>query len=85
MANFEIVFKKSVEKDLRAISNHDVARIMACIKLLADNPYPPGSRKLSGQKYFRVRLGVYRILYEVEDKQLIVIVVKVGHRREVYR
>jgi mRNA interferase RelE/StbE len=56
---------------------------MARIASLADNPRPPGSEKLSGQEKYRVRQGNYRIIYAVEDGQLIVMVVKVGLRREV--
>jgi mRNA interferase RelE/StbE len=52
---------------------------------LRDDPRPPGSEKLSGQERYRVRQGSYRILYEIEDQQVVVTVVKVGHRREVYR
>lgn len=85
MARFEVVFKRSVTKDLRHIPNQDVARILACIAGLADNPRPAGATKLSAQERYRIRQGVYRILYEIEDDRLVVVVVKVGHRREVYR
>lgn len=85
MASFEVAIKRSVAKDLRAIPNADVARILTCIQGLASDPRPPDSRKLSGQERYRIRQGVYRILYEIADAQLLVTVVKVGHRREVYR
>ena len=85
MARFEIVLKRSVAKDLRHIPNKDVARILACIADLADHPRPPDARKLSAQERYRIRQGDYRILYEIEDAQLVVVVVKVGHRRAVYR
>lgn len=83
MARFEIVFKRSVAKDLRGISNADVARILARIETLQSDPRPPDSRKLSAQERYRIRQGPYRILYEIRDTQVRVIVVKIGHRREV--
>lgn len=85
MARFEVVFKRSVARDLRPIPQKDVARILARIAGLADNPRPPEARKLSAQERYRIRQGAYRILYEIEDDHLIVVVVKIGHRREVYR
>ncbi|WP_019594841.1 type II toxin-antitoxin system RelE/ParE family toxin [Thioalkalivibrio sp. ALM2T] len=85
MARFEVVVRKSVAKDLRRIPDKDVRRILERIASLAEDPRPPGSEKLSAQERYRVRQGVYRILYEIKDDQLIVTVVKIGHRREVYR
>ena len=85
MANYKLVLKRSVSKDLRPIPNKDVARILQCIEELQYNPRPAGSEKLSGQERYRVRQGVYRIIYEVLDEILIVTVVKVGHRKQVYR
>jgi mRNA interferase RelE/StbE len=58
---------------------------MQRIRALADDPRPPGCEKLSGLEQYRVRQGVYRIVYEIADKRLLVVVVRVGHRREVYR
>jgi mRNA interferase RelE/StbE len=85
MASFEVIFKRSVAKDFRRIPNKDVQRILTRIAALAENPRPPGAEKLSDQERYRVRQGVYRILYEIRDQELIVVVVKVGHRRHVYR
>lgn len=85
MASFKVVFKQSVQKDLRRIPKKDVQRILARIDGLAKNPRPPGVEKLSARERYRIRQGVYRILYEIQDEQLIVVVVKVGHRRHVYR
>ncbi len=85
MASYRLTFKKSVTKDFRSISKNDVARILKRLEALADDPRPVGSEKLSGQERFRVRQGVYRIIYEIRDEELVIIVVKVGHRREVYR
>lgn len=85
MARFEVRFKRSVAKDLRHIPKTDVQRILARIHALADDPRPPGAEKLSAQERYRVRQGIYRILYEIEDDRLLIMVVKVGHRRDVYR
>jgi mRNA interferase RelE/StbE len=85
MARYEIAFRKSVAKDLRAFPKSDVRRVMQRIRALADDPRPPGCEKLSGLEQYRVRQGVYRIVYEIADKRLRVVVVRVGHRREVYR
>lgn len=84
MANYKLVVKKSVAKDLRSIPNKDVNRILQCIDALRETPRPTGSEKLSGQERYRIRQGVYRIIYAVTDEQLIVTVVKVGHRKLVY-
>ena len=85
MARYEIVLRKSVRKDLEPIPKRDVQRIIADIAELAINPRPPQSRKLSGSEKYRLRCDAYRLLYEIQDAVLIVCVVKVGHRREVYR
>lgn len=85
MASYKLSFKQSVAKDLRRIPKDDVARILKRIDMLAENPRPPGSEKLSGQERYRVRQGVYRIIYEIVDGALLVTVVKVGHCREVYQ
>ena len=85
MASYELTFRKSVAKDLRAIPVPDVRRIMARIRSLASDPRPAGCEKLSGGERYRVRQGVYRIIYEIEDSRLIVLVVKIGHRSRVYR
>ncbi len=85
MAKFELVFKESVSKDLKEIPKQDVYRILEKIDALRDEPRPQGSVKLSGKEYYRVRQGNYRIIYEIQDSQLVVIVIKVRHRREVYR
>ena len=85
MAKYEIVLRKSVRKDLEPIPKRDIQHILAAIAELANDPRPPQSRKLSGSEKYRLRCGVYRVLYEIQDAILIVCIVKVGHRREVYR
>ncbi len=84
MAKYEVVFKRSVYKDLRPIPDTDVRRILTRIRSLANEPRPAGCEKLSGEERYRVRQGVYRIIYSIEDDRLVVTVVKIGHRGKVY-
>ena len=85
MASYRIVFKQSVSKDLRPIPRRDVQRILKRIDGLADDPRPAGVEKLSTDDKYRIRQGSYRILYTIEDDIVTVTIVKVGHRRDVYR
>jgi mRNA interferase RelE/StbE len=85
MASYELAFKRSVAKDLRAFPKQDVKRILTRVRALAADPRPPGCERLSGRDRYRVRQGVYRIVYEIDDARLEVLVVKIGHRGDVYR
>ena len=85
MGKYRLLFKQSVAKDLRNLPRQDIKRILQRIELLADEPRPPGCEKLSGEERYRVRQGRYRIIYAIEDHALVVMVVKVGHRRDIYR
>ncbi len=85
MASYELVFKRSVAKDLRALPKQDIKRILQRVRALADDPRPAGCEKLSGFERYRIRQGMYRIVYEIEDRRLLVGIVKVAHRRDVYR
>lgn len=85
MAKYKLVFKKSVAKDLRSIPNTDVKKILAKIDTLTLNPRAEGCIKLSGADKYRVRQGIYRIIYEIRDEQLIISVIKIGHRSGVYQ
>ena len=85
MEKYEVRLKRSVAKDLRAIPVKDVARILRRIEALKVDPRPPGVEKLSGQEKYRIRQGVYRIIYEIRNQELIIVVVKIGHRRDIYR
>ena len=85
MAVYKIFFKRSIEKDFKSIPKKDLKRILDRIEMLADDPRPPGSEKLTGQERYRVRQGLYRIVYSIQDNELTVWVVKVGHRKDVYR
>jgi mRNA interferase RelE/StbE len=85
MAAYSIFFKESVRKDVEAIPAKDLQRIMERIGMLAEDPRPPGSEKLAAQERYRIRQGNYRIIYSIQDNVLTVWVVKIAHRRDVYR
>lgn len=85
MASYRLFIKPSAGKELEAVPVKDRRRLVARIQKLRDDPHPPGSEKLSGHALYRIRQGNYRVLYSVEDDALVILVIKVGHRREVYR
>lgn len=85
MAQYKIFFKKSVEKDLKSIPTRDLKKILRKIESLQLNPRPTGSEKLTGLERYRIRQGSYRIVYSIQDFELTVWVVKIGHRKEIYR
>ncbi len=85
MAEYKVYFKESVQKDLSVIPKNDLRKILNRIEALAKNPRPPGHEQLTGQERYRIRQGRYRIVYSVQDDVLTVWVVKVGHRKGVYR
>jgi mRNA interferase RelE/StbE len=85
MAGYKIYFKVSVEKDLRQIPQREIKKLLQPIDSLTANPRPPGSEKLTGQERYRVRQGRYRILYSIQDNELTIWVVKISHRKDVYR
>lgn len=85
MARFELRFKPSVIKDLRGIPKTEVRRLLSRIEALRDDPRPVGCEKLTGRELYRIRQGVYRVVYSVDDEHVVIEVIKVGHRREVYR
>ena len=85
MASYKLRIKKSAAKELEAISRKsDRQRVAKRIASLADNPRPPGCKKLSGSERYRVRQGSYRIVYAIEDNELVVYIIKVGDRKSVY-
>jgi mRNA interferase RelE/StbE len=87
MGKYKLILKKSVLKDLRSIPRKDVVRIIKCLDKLMNDPRPPGCEKLSGQERYRIRQGLYRIIYEINEDVLMVVVVKAGQRtwRKRYR
>jgi mRNA interferase RelE/StbE len=88
MAEYKVYFKESVEKDLGAIPKKDLKRVLRRVEMLSQDPRPQGHEKLTGQERYRVRQGHNRIVYSIQDQELTVwspLVVKGGHRKEVYR
>jgi mRNA interferase RelE/StbE len=85
VASYRLLIKPSAGKDLEAVPRKDRARIVERISELASDPRPSGSEKLSGDDRYRVRQGVYRVVYSVDDATRVVVVVKIGHRKDVYR
>jgi|TARA_R100001143_G_scaffold241_1_gene733 mRNA interferase RelE/StbE len=85
MASYKLVFKRSVAKDFWPIPRKDAARLLRRIDALREEPRPVGCEKLPGLERYRIRQGRYRVVYEITDERLIVTVVKVAHRRHVYR
>ena len=86
MVKYSLEIKRSAQKEIESIgTKKDRQRIVRRIGALASDPRPPGCEKLSGSEHFRIRQGRYRIVYEVQDKKLIIVVIKVGDRKDVYR
>ena len=85
MESYKVEFAKSVRKDFKKIPPLDAGRILNAIYGLAENPSPPSSKKLKGEKLYRIRIGNYRVIYEIQDERLLVTVIKLGHRKDVYK
>jgi mRNA interferase RelE/StbE len=85
VAGYSLLIKPSALKELEAIPPKDRRRIVRRIEGLAVDPRPPGCEKLSGLEQYRVRQGDYRVIYSVDDEARTAVIVKVGHRRDVYR
>ncbi len=86
MGSYQVNWRRSTKKDLRSISPQDVARIVSVVTTLSDEPRPVGCKKMTGSECaYRLRIGNYRIIYEVYDDSIIIEIIKVGHRRDVYR
>jgi len=85
MGVYKVYFKKSVLKDIEKIPKKDLRRIIKRIESLTNDPRPADHEKLTGQERYRIRQGNYRIVYSIQDDELTVWVIKVGHRRDVYR
>ena len=85
MASYSVRIKKSARKELETVATKsDRRRIVARIQALAEDPRPAGAVKLSGRELYRIRQGQYRILYSIEDRVLIVQIIRIGHRSKVY-
>ena len=85
MGKYRIYIKPAAVKELQKIPKPDVNKIIEKIRSLSSNPRPPGCEKLSADEKYRVRQGRYRIVYSIEDDQLVVFIIKISHRKDVYR
>lgn len=84
--NYVLEYKSSVKKELRKLANHDRTAIVQKIENLKDNPLPEGSAKLKGSvNLFRIRHGDYRVIYQLQNKVLLIIIIRIGHRLEIYK
>ena len=84
-ASYSLRIKRSAEKELRSVPKKDLHKIIERIQSIAVNPRLPGHQKLSGHDEYRIRQGDYRILYTIDDPGRVVEIIKIGHRRDVYR
>lgn len=85
MASYKIAFKPSVRKDLRGIPRHDVERILNSIEGLSENPLPQNARSLTGRDAFRFRVGKYRVIYAIDNDEVLILIIKISHRGGVHR
>lgn len=86
MANYKIEVSATAEKQIRGLGRDDQVRVLRAIQQLATDPRPRGARKLRGyEDVYRIRVGTFRVIYSVESDRLLVIVLKVGHRKDIYR
>jgi mRNA interferase RelE/StbE len=85
MVNYKVEIKKSAQKEIENLPSVMLKKIVAKIQSLSSEPRPNGSKKLTSDEKYRLRVGDYRILYSIEDDKLIIFVVKVGHRKSVYK
>jgi len=85
VASYRLLIKPSAAKELEALPKKDRQRLVTRLHQLSTDPRPLGCEKLSGHDLFRIRQGNYRVLYSIQDEMLVVLVIRIGHRREVYR
>jgi mRNA interferase RelE/StbE len=86
MASYSVELTATAERQLRKLAKPEQARLVTAIRRLAEEPRPRGARKLQGfDDLFRIRVGTYRVIYSVEEERLLVLVLKLGHRKDVYR
>lgn len=86
MAKYQLKIKKSAEKELAALSLDTILSIRDRIRLLSNNPFPPGHKKLKGFKnLYRIRSGVYRIIYSIQHGELLIEIIKISHRKDAYK
>ena len=84
MPKYKIIISHSAQKQLDKLSDHTAEPILSAIAALADNPRPHGSKKLKNRSGYRIRKGDYRVIYDIIDRVLVVDVIAVGHRKDIY-
>lgn len=86
MASYSVEVSRTAEKQLAQLPRIEQIRVLRVIQALADDPRPSGCRKMAGSsRTFRIRVGSYRVIYDIDDHRIVVVVLKLGHRRDVYR
>jgi len=86
MASFKIEWKHSARKELKKVERQIIPRILQAVEALSNNPHPPGSRKLHGAEYtYRIRVSDYRVIYSLYADSITIEIVRIGHRKEIYR
>ena len=86
MDSYSVELAKSAEKELRRIDGRYIPRIFAVIESLEKEPRPVRCKKLSGSDHtYRIRIGTYRVIYDIQESRLLVLVIKIGHRKDVYQ
>lgn len=85
MSTFTVRIEKTPRKFLKTLQISDRKRIDIALTLLADNPMPPKAKKLAARNGYRIRVGDYRIIYEIQKSVLVILIIDIGHRREIYR
>jgi mRNA interferase RelE/StbE len=85
MVKYKLEFKKTATKELNSLLNKEIKKILNSIEQLIENPRPINSKKLSASERYRIGVGDYRILYEIKDLILIIYIIKIAHRKDVYR
>lgn len=83
--SYALEILRVAQKQLAQIERQEQLRIIAAIRALANDPHPAGSKKLAGRDAWRIRVGTYRVIYEIHDGQLLILIVTIGHRKDVYR
>jgi len=86
MDSYQIEIKPSASRELEKLPQQIIPRIVTAIKELAENPYPPGVKKLTGfDRTYRIRVGDYRVLYTIYENRLVIEIIRVRHCKDAYR
>ena len=82
---YKIQILKSADKTLRNVARKERVKIVEQISQLAEKPRPFGCKKLRGTEFYRIRIGDYRVIYKIEDEVLLILVIRIGHRKDIYK